>query len=198
MKRIIMHWTAGGHKANKTDKRRYHFIVEGDGTVAQGNHPPEANRHIPPGATMDDYAAHTGKLNTGSIGVAVAAMRGAQERPFDPGPSPITERQLDAFCALVARLALQYGIPLRQDTILTHAEVQPVLGVAQRGKWDITWLPGMKAPGDPRQVGHELRGRIQAHIARRETTPPAPTTPETKPGLLTALLSALAGLFRRK
>ena len=31
LKRIIIHWTAGNYKANATDKKSYHYIVEGDG-----------------------------------------------------------------------------------------------------------------------------------------------------------------------
>ena len=43
--------------------------------------------------------------------------------------------------ALVANLALHYKIPVTPQTILTHAEVQPTLGIKQRGKWDVTRIP---------------------------------------------------------
>ena len=159
MKRIVMHWTAGGHKANGTDKRHYHDITEEDGTVVFGNYPIQANQD-----TSTPYAAHTRGLNTDSIGMAMAGMRQAKERPFNPGPSPLSERQVDAFCTQVAKRALEYNIPVTRETVLPHAEVQPTLGVWQRNKWDITWLPGMDAPGDPIQVGDELRRRIQAKV----------------------------------
>lgn len=163
MKRIICHWTAGSHKASATDRTHYHFIVQGDGSVIAGNMPPEANLNTADGT----YAAHTRNCNTGAIGVAVAAMLGAVERPFNAGPSPITPAQVAALAALVARLAKQYGIPVTRQAILTHAEVQPTLGIAQRGKWDIVWLPDMAAPGDPVAVGDRLRKMIEQQIGGR-------------------------------
>lgn len=167
MKRIILHWTAGGHKANKVDLRHYHFVVEGDGTVVNGNQPIEANARIHSPRDGSTYAAHTGGLNTGSIGIALAGMRGAKERPFAAGPSPITQAQVEALCALAARLSVECGIPVTRETILSHAEVEPTLGVKQRGKWDITWLPGM--PGtvvDPIRIGDMLRARIMVEVDR--------------------------------
>ena len=165
MKRIILHWSAGGHNANGTDKRHYHEIIEGDGNVVAGNHPISANR----APIRDGYAAHTLNLNTDSIGLAVAAMRGSRERPFDPGPSPVTEAQVGGLCERAAHWCKVYGIPVTRATVLTHAEVQPTLGVRQRPRWDITWLPGMSAPGDPIEVGDNLRERIKARLE-----PPAP------------------------
>jgi N-acetyl-anhydromuramyl-L-alanine amidase AmpD len=158
LKRIIIHWTGGAHTASDLDKKHYHFIVQGDGSVVQGNHTPEDNI-----VTTDDiYGAHTRMLNTGSIGVSVAAMAGAVERPFNAGKHPITPAQVQALAALVARLCRQYKIPVSRTTVLTHAEVQPTLGVAQRGKWDIRWLPGDKAVGDAVQVGDRIRALVTA------------------------------------
>ncbi|WP_208349105.1 N-acetylmuramoyl-L-alanine amidase [Pseudaestuariivita rosea] len=161
LRRIIMHWTAGGHSANSLDRKHYHEIVEGDGTRVQGDKLPEANE-----STRDGhYAAHTRALNTGSIGLSMAAMSGARERPFAKGKSPITEKQLDAFVAMVAEYADTYAIEITRETVLTHAEVQRTLGVAQRGKWDITWIPGMDKPGDPVEVGDRIRAMIKAKQA---------------------------------
>ena len=92
MKRLILHWSAGAHKVTETDKAHYHFIIDGAGNVCAGRHPVEANENPIKGK----YAAHTLNCNTGSIGVAVAAMAGAVERPFNPGKQPITEAQVDA------------------------------------------------------------------------------------------------------
>ena len=186
MKRIIWHWTGGGHNANGTDRRHYHFIIEGDGMVAAGNHPPEANRRIANPRDGSTYAAHTRGANTGSIGIAVAAMRGAQERPFTPGPSPITEAQFFALVKLTSDLCTHYKIPVQRETVLSHAEVQPTLGIMQSGKWDITWLPGMPGPGDPVEVGDRLRGKVAAALAPQ----PAPTG-------WAALIAAILRLFRR-
>ena len=68
-------------------------------------------------------------------------MLGAREAPFDAGSQRINEAQIEALAQLVANLCRRYGIPVTRATVLTHAEVQPTLGVRQRGKWDITWLP---------------------------------------------------------
>jgi hypothetical protein len=156
--RIILHWTAGTHVVSETDRAHYHFIIGGDGAVYDGKHKPEANISTSDGA----YAAHTRNCNTGSIGVAVAGMFGATEQPFNAGGFPIRQVQVDALVRLVADLCRKYRIPVTPRTVLSHAEVQPTLGIAQNGKWDISWLPGMTLPRDPVSVGNEIRSRIAA------------------------------------
>ena len=192
MQRIVWHWSGGGHTANPSDKRHYHFIIEGDGAIVEGNHPPEANARISNPQDGSTYAAHTRGLNTGSIGIALAAMRGAQERPFSAGPSPITEAQLDALARLTARLCTQYGIPLQRDTVLTHAEVQPTLKVAQRGKWDIKWVPGMSGVGDPVAVGDGLRDRVANTLLASPVDNSHPVNPIIK------LIRAIIAAFRER
>lgn len=172
MKRMIIHWTGGSNRASNVDRKAYHFIIEGDGTVVDGNLKPEANLNISSG----DYAAHTRRLNTGSIGIGVAAMMDATERPFSTGSAPITEEQVTALVELCANLAETYNIPVTRRTVLTHAEVQPTLGVAQRAKWDIMWLPGLDGPQDPLVIGDQLRRRINAAVTA-PVTQPAPTLP---------------------
>jgi N-acetyl-anhydromuramyl-L-alanine amidase AmpD len=125
MKRIVIHWTAGTHKPSATDRKHYHYIVGGDGEVVDGDLPVAANE-----STNTEYAAHTRGLNTGSIGVSFAAMHGAKQRPFSAGKYPITEEQVDAMTRLVSDLSARYDIPIMSETILTHAEVEPTLGVA--------------------------------------------------------------------
>lgn len=160
MKRIIWHWTGGAGRANASDARRYAFVIEADGAIVRGIHPPEVNLSIPHGADMASYYAHTARANTGAIGVALAGMRRAVERPFDPGPDPITPAQIDALARLTARLARDFAIPLTRETMLSHAEVGPTLGINQAGKWDITWIPDTMGPADPVAVGDILRGRV--------------------------------------
>ena len=161
--RIHLHWTAGGYRPSALDLSHYHFVIDGDGREHAGNLPPQANVSTTDGA----YVAHTLGANTGAIGIAVCAMAGAQERPLMWGTAPLLQVQVDALCRLAARLAVQYRIPCRRDTILTHAEVQPTLGVRQRGKWDITVLPGMDTVGDAIDVGDVLRERIGQMMAAR-------------------------------
>ena len=184
MKRIIMHWTAGSHNVGTSDKKHYHFIVDGAGKVHAGNHTPEDNLNTSDGK----YAAHTLNANTGSIGVAVAAMHAAKDRPFHPGNYPITDNQLSAFVKLVADLSEKYDIPVERETILTHAEVQPTLGIKQRGKWDITWLPGMFEPEHPVSVGDDIREMIRAQIA-----PPVFKPEPAKPSSFWAFILSLFG-----
>lgn len=172
MKRIIIHWTAGAHKANSTDRAAYHWLIEGDGNVVNGNLPPEANESTADGV----YAAHVLNMNTGSIGISLCAMWDAQEAPFDWGRAPITQAQLDSLATHVAQVARRYSIAISKRTVLTHAEVEPTLGVKQRGKWDITVLPGMDKPGDPVEIGDILREKIRRAAAAQPA--PAPEIPE--------------------
>lgn len=159
--RIHLHWTAGGYQPSQLDRDHYHFVVDGEGREHAGALPPEANLNTADGS----YVAHTLGANTGAIGISVCAMAGAQEAPFAWGSAPLKECQVEGLCRLAARLAKRYAIPVDRKTILTHAEIQPTLGIKQRGKWDITVLPGMERPGDPVAVGDKLRARIRTLLA---------------------------------
>ena len=157
MSRIHVHWTAGGHRANAVDKRAYHILIEGDGTLVRGTPPISANA----APVRAGHAAHTRSANTGAIGVAMCCMRGAVERPFNPGPSPMTKPQWDAMVRAVAALATRYGIAVTDKTILTHAEVQPNLNIRQSGKWDIAILAFDRSFDTPRKVGDRLRAEVR-------------------------------------
>ena len=202
MQRIILHWSAGAHTPSNLDRQHYHFVIDGAGKVHPGKWPAEANAKPVKG----QYAAHTLNCNTGSIGVAVAAMAGAVERPFDAGSHPITPAQVASLVGLCRDLSRKYGILVSRQTILSHAEVQPTLGIKQRGKWDIAWLPGMDKPGDPVAVGDHLRGLIAAHeqrpVAAKPAAPkpvaasPAPD-PVAKPSIWAALARLFAAILKR-
>lgn len=160
LKRTITHWTGGGNRAAAEDLAHYHFVTEHDGKVVKGKEEPEDNIVTSDG----DYARHVLNLNTGSIGVAMAGMRGATEEPFDAGPSPLTEKQFEAHCVLLAELHRMYSIPVTRKTCLTHAEVEPTLGVKQRGKWDITRLPFKPEIRGAIPVGDYMRERVASYI----------------------------------
>lgn len=196
MKRIILHWSAGSHRASSLDRQHYHLMIEGDGRVVYGDKPISANA----APLSKDYAAHTRNLNTDSIGVAVCAMAGAVQSPFSPGRYPITDAQIASLVKEVARLATGYAIPVTRQTILSHAEVQPTLGVAQSGKWDIAWLPGRSKANDPIGCGDYLRALIADQI--RGAPPvrpdaPATTRPTPKPSTnpFAALFAWLSSIF---
>ncbi len=155
MKRIILHWTAGGHKASGLDRHHYHIVVEGDGNLVLGKFSIKANENPVRGG----YAAHTRGTNSGSIGISVCSMRGAKESPFDPGPSPMTQVQWDTMMAAVADLCRTYNIAVTPQTVLGHGEVEKNIGNKQSGKWDPLKLPWDTAlPKD--QVGELIRSQV--------------------------------------
>lgn len=156
MKRIIGHWTGGAGRASALDREHYHRLAEFDGTIVFGNETIADNIVTSDG----DYAAHTLRLNTGSIGVACCGMAGAIESPFSAGDHPIREEQFNAFCKLIAELCLEYSIPVTPQTVLFHSEVEPNLGVQQRGKWDINRLPWDPSIRGARAVGDYMRRRV--------------------------------------
>jgi N-acetyl-anhydromuramyl-L-alanine amidase AmpD len=132
MKRIICHWTTGAYKASSIDRAHYHILIEQDGTLIRGTHSIEDNVSTKDGG----YAAHTLKLNTGSIGLAVCCMANVAEKPFDPGPFPMTQKQWRTMAQVAAELCQFYGIPVTPQTVLGHGEVERHLGIDQARKWD--------------------------------------------------------------
>jgi hypothetical protein len=182
MARIILHWTAGTHKASANDQEHYHVLVEGDGTVVYGKHPIDANAK----PAREPRASHTRNLNTGSIGVSVCCMKDAKEQPFSAGPFPMTIQQWQIAAEVVAELCARYRIAVTPRTVLAHGEVQAVLKVEQLQKWDPLVLPW--TPAVPRQqVMDQFRASVQQHLASLTTpvaaagAPPAPPPPAGGP-----------------
>jgi hypothetical protein len=173
MKRIHVHWTAGGHMANATDKSHYHVLVQGDGTLIRGDRSIAANA---PGSGMTP-ASHTLNANTGAIGVSMCCMVGAIDRPFSSGSSPMTLVQWNAMIQVVAALSKRYNIAVTRPTILTHAEVWPTLQIEQRNKWDITNLSFDSSVVGHYPVGDKMRREIA--VALDGVTPPVGPIPDT-------------------
>lgn len=148
---IRWHWSGGWRKPNAGDRKHYHALYHGDGTEE----------------LLFDWAkhlAHTQNANAGAVALSLCGMAQAIERPFTPGPEPITLTAIDAMLTRSAKLCRIYDIPVCVWSVNTHAEVQPVLGIAQRQKWDINWLPGMAAPSDPTTTGNRLRDMLAAKL----------------------------------
>lgn len=164
IKRQILHWTAGAAGVSENEKDHYNFITGAAGVLIEGRFAPEDQNPNAVAKGTDFYAAHTKGCNTGSIGHAIDAMAEAKEKPFDKGSNPITEKMLAAFISNVATIHARYNLPISRETLLSHAEVQPTLGIKQNGKWDITWLPGMKEPGDPVEVGDKIRDLVEKEL----------------------------------
>ena len=152
MRRIIIHWTAGGHRANDVDRAAYHILVEESGNLVRGTHSILDNVSTADG----DYAAHTLGCNTRSIGVSMCCMAGCQQAPFKPGRFPMSERQWTTMLHVVAQLCRRYGIDVTPTTVLGHGEVQDNLGIRQKSKWDPMVLP-FRPELKPREVGALLR-----------------------------------------
>lgn len=160
MLRIIFHWTAGGNKASALDRKHYHILIEGDGTLVRGT-PSIAMNESP---VKPGYAAHTLNCNGDSIGVALCGMAGAEESPFKPGAAPITQAEWIQLANVNADLARRYSIPVTRKTILSHAEVQPTLGIKQRGKWDIARLPWDSSLRGAIPIGDQMRAMVEAKL----------------------------------
>ncbi len=163
MSRIHIHWTAGGHSANATDKKSYHILIQGNGTLIRGNRPIDANE---PGSTNKPPASHTKNANTGAIGVSMCCMVGGEENPFKAGKSPLTSKQWDAMIDVVAELAERYNIPVTSKTILTHAEVEPNLGIPQTGKWDVTRVAFDLSLKGHKPVGDKIRKDVAVALGK--------------------------------
>jgi hypothetical protein len=156
MRRVIVHWTAGGYRANDVDRAAYHILVEESGKLVRGTHSIADNVSTADG----DYAAHTRGLNTGSIGVSMCCMHNCVRSPFSAGQFPMTERQWSTMLHVVAQLCRRYAIDVTPTAVLGHGEVQQTLGVKQHDKWDpmvLPWNPML----DPGAVGDLLRDAVR-------------------------------------
>jgi hypothetical protein len=162
LRSISLHWTAGDYE---TVSEAYHFCLRGahDVVVQQTNDLRHNMRDVreQPGP----YAAHTSGRNSWSVGIAICAMRGA--RPDDFGTFPLTGPQLEALCAVAARVARAFAIP--PQAIRTHAEAALEDGYfgadGEDLRWDIARLApaaGPLRPDEARAVGDDLRARIAA------------------------------------
>lgn len=160
MKRVICHWSEGHYAANSTDREHYHILIQGDGSIIGGDHSISDNVDV----TDDDYAAHTRGCNTGSIGVAICAMVGCNEQPFQPGREPMKESQWDTMVQVAAELCKFYSIPVSPTTVLGHGEVQQNLDIPQRGKWDPMVWP-WNTSANHATVGAALRTQVSSALA---------------------------------
>lgn len=137
MKRIIIHWTAGGYVPTSYEKEFYHFLVDSLGKIHLGKFKPEANLICRKGM----YAAHTGGGNTGSIGIALCAMADFKNKN-NVGDFPITKVQFESAMKLCAEQAKKYDIKIAPENVMTHYEFgQKHRDTTSCGKIDIVFLP---------------------------------------------------------
>ena len=173
-KRIFLHWSAGSHT---TPYDAYHSIALGDGSIV---------RHTP---YSQDKGTHTGGANTGSVGLAIAAAAGAQERGKLGQYAP-TKAQLDAMIYDAAKLAAEWGWSegTIDSNVRTHGEWERYAtrngildGSPQR--WDLDRLRDSDPLIDASKVlsggGNELRQRIKAtfRLIKQQANISSSTTP---------------------
>ena len=146
--RITLHWTGGTYKPNATDKKAYHFLIDGDGKVCEGFYKPTDNMDCSDGV----YARHCGGGNTGNIGVAICGMWSKDY--------PIKRVQIEAACKLIAELSSRYNIRITNEKILTHAEFgKKFPHTTSYGKIDINNLPCVAIYGVD-NVGNWIRNKV--------------------------------------
>ena len=184
--KIVVHWTAGGHKANSVYIAAYHFLVEGDGNIVKGSHSVwnnsvtnmnKINRRT------GNYAHHTGGGNTGAIGVALCGMYGYIS-PYKVGKYPLKKAQCEAAFALLAKLCKDYKID--DKNVITHwefAKAHP--SSTSAGKIDITYLPPYPDVAS-NQVGGFIRNRVRGILGV-----PLPTTNQSD-GVMTGGAAPIA------
>lgn len=158
---VTWHWTAGADGVNDLEKDHYNFIINRKGITVPGDFPPEAQTPANIKRGSDFYAAHTLNANSYRIGYAADAMAGAQERPLNWGTAPLTEIQINEMMKFTAGLIRVYKLSVSRQTILSHAEIEPTLGIKQRQKWDITCLPGDVRVRSAVEVGDILRSMVE-------------------------------------
>lgn len=181
MNRIIWHHTGGTYTPNGTDKRAYHRLIDGEGQVHNGVFAIEAN--APGKIRRGAYAAHVRDLNTGSIGLAICAMgQGVWSDPSG-GRWQVKPVQVDALLTETVRLCRAYGIPVNGRTVLSHAEVEPTLGVKQRNKWDFDYpVRAAVRSRDPVAICDELRQEVMRAMGGAGVAPQPVQRPMLRQG----------------
>ena len=156
MKKIIIHWTAGGYVPNSVDLSHYHFLIDKYGRINYGIFKPEDNENCYDGK----YAAHTGGGNTGAIGVALCGMLGFVSS-LKVGSYPINKVQCESMFNLIAKLAKQYKIPIDLEHIMTHYEFgKKNPNTSSAGKIDIIYLPPYPDVKQ-NQIGDFIRNKVK-------------------------------------
>lgn len=159
MKHIIIHWTAGAYKPNATDLAHYHYLIDDEGKVYEGNFKPEDNENCNDGR----YAAHTGGGNTGSIGISLCGMCGFVNHK-SAGAYPLTKVQCERAFKLIAELSKKYNIQITPQNVMTHYEFglkHP--DTTSAGKIDIVYLPPYPDV-EQSKIGDFIRNKARLYL----------------------------------
>ena len=159
--RIHWHWTASTYMVTPKMLSHYNAVFDINGKYYPSVDPTEQARysHI-----NDVGVSHTRMANTHAIGLAVAAcgLRKANwhNNTVTIGKYPMSWKQIDAMLKRTAYYCKKFDIRVSKWTTLTHAEIQPTLGIKQNGKWDIRCFPDDKRLWGAVEAGDYLRKRM--------------------------------------
>lgn len=169
IERIYTHWSAHDYQSVFP---AYHFCIattEAGDIVVVNTHDVRENMRDVYDAPDEPYAAHTRKRNSFALGISIMAMENSNPRDF--GKYPLTEPLIDALCALAAKLAKVYGVPIDADHVMSHAEAalhDGYFGTKPEERWDIARLRAEDRPLVPQdgvEIGEELRSRMRKAFA---------------------------------
>lgn len=144
--RIHWHWTAGDDAItiqpgpNNDEGDHYNDVWDAEGKHFKGGAPAiDQAFYTPDGRGV----SHTLSANTGAIGLSVAAMGDSTSSGnlVSMGKWPLNWVQLDAMLKTTMAYCKEFDVRPSKWTTLSHAEIQPTLGIFQKGKWDIRVLP---------------------------------------------------------
>ena len=153
--------TAGTYNPNAEDLEHYHYLIDEEGKVYEGNFKPEDNENCNDGR----YAAHTGGGNTGSIGVSLCGMFGYVNRT-DCGKYPLTKVQCERAFKLIAELSKKYKISINPQNVMTHYEFgikHP--NTSSAGKIDIIYLPPYPEI-EKDKIGDFIRAKVRYYYLK--------------------------------
>lgn len=161
--RIHWHWTAGASTPNSVDLRHYNDVFDVEGNQYDGRSPASQQAFYQAGRVG---VSHTRNANTGAVGMSLCAMGDARtdwgSMTVDQGKWPLTWAQIDAMLKRTAEYCEDFDIKVSPWTVLSHAEVQANIGIAQRGKWDIRVLPDKPTKlRSASECGEILRDRLK-------------------------------------
>lgn len=165
LRAISLHWTA--HDYDQVFPAYHYCISRPDDVLVHHTHDLRENMRDVKLDPERPYAPHTRGRNAWAIGLSVAAMEGST--PWDFGPYPITEAQIDGICRVAATLASFYEIDVA--AIRTHAEAARDDGYFGAGDNNLRWdIARFRPSPDPLVVeeatacGDEFRRRIAAYM----------------------------------
>ena len=141
---IYLHWTAGWYGSFFSD---YHINIDYDGTIYISTD------------DLTERKSHTWMRNSRSIGIALACCGDASAKAdgtIDFGSHPPTAKQIESLAIVVDVLCAALGLPIDEDTVMTHCEAAELDDYGPSTtceRWDLWYLPdyingGLEPGGD--------------------------------------------------